>query len=283
MWNYTQTVMDHFLHPRNVGEIEHPDAEAEVGSLACGDMLRLQLKIDEQGIVRDAKFKTFGCGSAIASASVLTEMVKGKHIDEVAKITNRDIVKELGGLPEEKIHCSVMGHDALEAALNNYRGLKTVPHEEDHSRVVCRCFGVTENKIRKIVEENNLKTVEQVTNYTKAGGGCGSCQGDIQDIIDDVWRKKKVEEAAKAEKPKKLSNIQKIALIQETIEREIRPALRADGGDLELIDVVGNKVLVATRAHCAGCPSAGITLKGFVEKKLREFVSDDLVVEEVAS
>jgi NifU-like protein len=208
-------------------------------------------------------------------------MIIGKHVDEAAKITNRDIVKELGGLPEEKIHCSVMGHDALSAALNNYRGIKTEPHEEDHSRLVCRCFGVTENKIRQIVEENDLKTIEQVTNYCKAGGGCGSCHNDIQDIIDDVWKKRKAKEEAKIGKRKELTNIEKIALIKETLDREIRPALRADGGDLELVDVVGDKVLVATRAKCAGCLAAPITLKGFVERKLHEFVSDKLVVEEV--
>ena len=103
MWDYSKKVIDHFMHPRNVGVIENADAEAEVGSIACGDMLKMQLKVDEQGIIRDPKFKTFGCGSAIASASILTEMIIGKHIDEAAKITNKDIAEALGGLPEEKI------------------------------------------------------------------------------------------------------------------------------------------------------------------------------------
>ncbi len=282
MWNYSEKVIDHFMHPRNVGAIEKPDAEAEVGSIACGDMLKIQLKVDEQGIIRDAKFKTFGCGSAIASASILTEMIIGKHVDEVAKITNKDIAEALGGLPEEKIHCSVMGRDALESALANYRGqTRKTPEEEDHSKLVCRCFGVTEDKIRRVVRENNLKTVEQVTHYCKAGGGCGACHSEIEDIIDDVWKVKAAERRERPEKPKRLTNIQKIALIQDTVEREIRPALRADGGDIELIDVEGDKVLVALRGACAECPASPVTLKGYVEQKLREFVSDALHVEVV--
>jgi NifU-like protein len=282
MWNYSEKVIDHFMHPRNVGVIENPNAEAEVGSIACGDMLKIQLKVDDEGIIRDAKLKTFGCGSAIASASILTEMIIGKHVDEAAKITNKDIAESLGGLPEEKIHCSVMGRDALEAALANYQGqTRITPEEEDHSKLVCRCFGVTEDKIRRVVRENNLKTVEQVTHYCKAGGGCGACHSEIEDIIDDVWNVKAVDSPRRTEKPQLLTNIQKIALIQDTVEREIRPALRADGGDIELIDVDGDKVMVALRGACSECPASGLTLKGYVEQKLREFVSDGLYVEEV--
>lgn len=282
MWNYSDKVYDHFHNPRNYGEIEKPDSVGEVGSMACGDALRLTLKIDKAtDRIIDARFQTFGCGSAIASSSVMTEMIKGMTLDEAAKLTNADIAKKLDGLPPEKMHCSVMGKEALEAAIANYRGIPLAKDEEE-GRLVCRCFGVTENKIIKLAKENNLRTVEDITNYTKAGGGCGACLQDIQDILDGVWNHRKAPEKPREESaPKKLTTIQKIKLIEETIEKEIRPSLNQDGGDIELIDIDGNRVIVKLRGMCAHCPSSSFTIKSFVETKLREFVSHELeVVEE---
>jgi len=278
MWDYTEKVKDHFLNPRNVGEIENPDGVGEVGSLACGDALRLSFKLDEKKRIKDAKFKTFGCASAIASSSALTEMIKGKTLEEALKVSNQDIANYLGGLPEEKMHCSVMGREALEAAIANYRGEKVI--KEDFE-IVCKCFGVTDNEIIKAIRENDLNTVEQVTYYTKAGGGCGQCHPKIEALIERV--RKEMEKKTPPAKPekKKLTNIQKIKLIEETLGREIIPALKADGGDLDLIDVEGSKVFVALRGKCSFCPSSEFTLKQYVELKLREFVSDDIEVEEV--
>ena len=280
MWEYTDKVMDHFLNPRNVGEIENPDGVGEVGSLACGDALKLTFKLDDSGRIKDAKFKTFGCASAIASSSVLTELIKGKTIDEAAKVTNKEIADYLGGLPEQKMHCSVMGREALEAAIENYQTGGTKKHELE-GKIVCTCFGVTDKEIERVIRENKLNTVEQVTNFTKAGGGCGGCKGQIQQIIDKIWgiKEKKIA-AQKPSKGAKLTNIQKIQLIQQTIDEQIRPELRADGGDIELIDFVANKVIVALRGMCVKCAAADVTMKDFVEAKLKEFVSDDIVVEE---
>jgi len=280
MWEYTDKVKEHFFNPRNVGEIEDADGVGEVGSLACGDALKLTFKLDENGRIKDAKFKTFGCASAIATSSVLTEMIKGKTIEEAAKVTNKDIADYLGGLPEQKMHCSVMGREALEAAIENYRtGGKE--KRELEGKVVCTCFGVTEKEIERVIRENNLATVEQVTNYCKAGGGCGGCQGEIEKIIEKIQGQKIREKLESAPaKGHKLTNIQKIQLIQQTINEQIRPALRAHGGNIELIDVEGNKVIVAFRGMCAQCKLAEFTMKEVVEAKLREFVSDDLFVEE---
>jgi len=280
MWEYTDKVRDHFFNPRNVGEIEDADGVGEVGSLACGDALKLMFKLDEDGRIAEAKFKTFGCASAIATSSVLTELIKGKTLDEALNVTNKDIADYLGGLPEQKMHCSVMGREALEAAVGNYRtgGQKK---RELEGRIVCNCFGVTEQEIERVVRENDLTTVEQVTNYCKAGGGCGGCHGEIEKIITRVQGDKVKEPAAPAPaKDKKLTNIQKIQLVQQTINEQIRPALRAHGGNIELIDVEGDKVIVAFRGMCAQCKLAEFTMKDVVEAKLREFVSESLYVEE---
>jgi NifU-like protein len=275
MWEYTDKVRELFLHPKNVGEIKNPDATGEVGSIVCGDALKLTLRIDrETGKIADAKFQTFGCASAIASSTALTELIKGKTLDEALKVTNDDIAGYLGGLPREKMHCSVMGQEALEAAIFNYRGEK--PPEAEEGEIVCQCFGVTDIKLKHVIKENNLHTVEDVTNFTKAGGGCGSCISDIEQILKEIWADKS---AAEEVKPKrKLTNIRKIALIQEVMEKEIRPLLQADGGDVELVDVDGNKVILSLRGTCTGCLMADVTVKN-VEKKLRELVSDELVVE----
>jgi len=274
MWEYTAKVKDHFLNPRNVGVIENPDGVGEVGSLACGDALTLYFKLDEKGKINDAKFQTFGCASAIASSSALTEMIKGLTLDEVSKITNEDIASYLGELPKEKMHCSVMGRDALEKAIAHYRGEK---EKKVEGEIVCECFGVTDIDIRRAVTENNLSTIEDVTDYVKAGGGCEKCHEKIQEIIDSVHSKDK---PAK-KKVIKLTNIQKIKLIEETLEREIKPALKKDGGNIELIDVDGNRVIVKMRGTCATCSKSQITLKHYVESKLRELVAPELIVEEV--
>jgi NifU-like protein len=280
MWEYTDKVREYFFNPRNVGEIENPDGVGEVGSLSCGDALKLTFKLDDKGKIKDAKFKTFGCASAIASSSALTEIIKGMTIDEAAKVTNKDIADFLGGLPEQKMHCSVMGREALEAAIENYRTGGTKKHELE-GRVVCVCFGVTEKEIERVIRDNDLTSVDEVTNYCKAGGGCGGCKGEIEKIIQRIQGDKAKEKAKSAPaKGRKLTNIQKIQLVQDTINEQIRPTLRADGGNIDLIDVDGNKVIVALRGMCAQCALANITMRDLVEAKLREFVSPELIVEE---
>jgi len=273
MWDYTDKVKEHFLNPRNVGEVEDPDGLAEVGSIACGDALKLTFKLDENKRIKEAKFKTFGCASAIASASALTEMIKGLTVEEAERVTNQDIARYLGGLPDEKMHCSVMGREALEAAIAHYKG---IPEKAIEGQIVCECFGVTDREIERAIRENHLTTVEEITNYTKAGGGCGSCHEALQEILDRVRSEMETRPVSKP----RMSNIQKIRMIEETIEREIRPSLKHDGGDIELIDVIGNRVIVATRGACASCQASNMTLKNFVEIKLRELVWPELVVEE---
>jgi NifU-like protein len=183
MWDYTEKVLEHFRNPRNVGEIDNPDGVGQVGSMACGDALRITFKLDEKKEKIEAiKFKTFGCCSAIASASALTEIARGKTLEEAQNITNKDIAEFLGGLPDQKMHCSVLGQQALQAAIENFKtGVN--PDKMLDGKVVCKCFGVTEKEIERVIIENNLSTVEQVTNFTKAGGACGKCKDEIAKIV----------------------------------------------------------------------------------------------------
>lgn len=275
MWEYTDTVTEHFQNPRNVGEIPGAQGTGDVGSLACGDALKLTLKIENECIV-DAKFKTFGCASAIASSSALTEMVKGKKVEDAEKITNEDIADFLGGLPKEKMHCSVMGREALEAAIADYRGL-VLPSAE--GEIVCECFGVTDIEVSRAIKESNLRSVEEITNFTKAGGGCGKCEDKLRELLlETVSEDLKIVPVIK--KAKKMTALQKIKQIEEVLEREIRPELKKDGGDIELIDVDGDFVTVSLRGACTSCTNSETTLKEYVEKKLRELVLDSLIVEE---
>ncbi|MGF1480530.1 MAG: Fe-S cluster assembly protein NifU [Cyanophyceae cyanobacterium] len=300
MWDYTDKVMEHFHNPRNQGTItEEQEGEkvvtGEVGSIACGDALKLHLKIDElTQTISDARFQTFGCASAIASSSALTELLKGRKVEEALNLTNREIAESLGGLPEEKMHCSVMGQEALEAAIYNYKGIPLDTHEDEEGTLICRCFGITDTKIKRIIRENKLTTTEQVTNYVKAGGGCSSCLPDIDDLLYEVSQEKEVAVATQASpRPEPLpepasvaqiptlTNLQKITLIQQVIDQEIRPVLAEDGGDMELFDVVGDTVKVLLKGACSGCASSTETLKLAIEATLRERVTPTLVVQAV--
>jgi len=296
MWDYTEKVMEHFQNPRNQGAIDEISegervVTGEVGSIACGDALKLYLKIDESTqTISDARFQTFGCASAIASSSALTELLKGIHVDDALKVSNKEIADYLGGLPEEKMHCSVMGQEALEAAIYTYKGIPLDTHEEDEGRVICTCFGITDAKIKRIVRENNLTTAEQVTNYVKAGGSCTSCLADIDDLIAEVVGGiEAIEETAVTAAPpiasntpqKPLTNLQKMTLIQQVIAAEIRPILEADGGDVELFDVEGDRVKVILKGACGSCSSSLATLKYSVEARLRDRVAPTLTVESV--
>ncbi|MBE9037875.1 Fe-S cluster assembly protein NifU [aff. Roholtiella sp. LEGE 12411] len=302
MWDYTDKVLELFYDPKNQGAIEETGesgvkvATGEIGSIACGDALRLHLKVEvESDKILDARFQTFGCTSAIASSSALTEMIKGLTLDEALKVSNKDIADYLGGLPEAKMHCSVMGQEALEAAIYNYRGIPLVTHDDDdEGALICSCFGISESKIRRVILENNLTDAEQVTNYVKAGGGCGSCLANIDDIIRSVQQESAVPAlnnyavkvatdiaTSKQQSQLSLTNVQKIALIQKVLDEEVRPVLIADGGDVELYDVEGDRVKVLLQGACGSCSSSTATLKIAIEARLQDRVSKNLVVEAV--
>jgi len=275
MWDYSDKVKDHFLNPRNVGEIENPDGVGDIGNLRCGDALRLYIKVDKsdgEERISDIKFQTFGCASAIAAASAMTEIAKGMTLDEAAQLTNQHIVEYLGGLPAAKIHCSVMGAEALHAAIADYRGEELEAPSADE-KIVCECFEVTEKQIRDAVFCNNLTTAEQVTNYTKAGGDCGQCVPEIERIIGEVLTEKA------AMRSDTVPKNERDAKIRQVLEEEIAPELGVRGGGLQLVAIEGDKVIVVMQGACAMCSNLQTTVNDFVEKKLREEVDENIVVE----
>ncbi|HEY0467124.1 MAG TPA: Fe-S cluster assembly protein NifU [Polyangiaceae bacterium] len=303
MWEYSEKVKDYFFNPKNSGVLEQANGVGDVGAIACGDALRLMIKVDpETEIITDARFQTFGCGSAIASSSALTELIIGKTLAEALVITNQDIADFLGGLPPEKMHCSVMGYEALRAAVANYKGEAWVDDHEDGA-LICKCFGVDEGMIERAVRNNLLTVPDQVTHFTKAGGSCGTCAEKFEGVLARVnaalveegklsaelafdptrapgvrMPKAKVSPLAKAPKaaPAKLTNVQRIRLIEQSLE-ELRPVFRRDGGDCELVDVEDDRVFVKFSGACLGCQLESVTLQG-VQERLMEKLGQPLRV-----
>lgn len=325
MWNYTDKVKDYFFDPRNAGTLDDANGVGEVGSISCGDALRLMIKVDETtGLISDAKFQTFGCGSAIASSSALTELIIGKTVDEALAVTNQDIADFLGGLPPEKMHCSVMGAEALRAAIADFKGEELEEDDHEEGALLCKCFGIDYGMVERAVESNKLTTLEQVTAYTKAGGSCKTCHEKLEEALAEINAamveagtlsaeeaftyaggaaprpaspivvKKAVPAApapsaksapvqvsplagqASKAKPAGLTNLQKITLIQQAIE-DIRPQLQRDGGDIELVDVDGDTVVVQLSGTCVGCQMSAVTIQG-VQAALMEKVGRPLRV-----
>jgi NifU-like protein len=281
MWDYSDKVKEHFFNPKNAGAVANANAIGEVGSISCGDALRLTLRVNEESeVIEDAGFQTFGCGSAIASSSVLTEIIKGMTLDEALKVTNNDIAAELDGLPPEKMHCSVMGREALQAAVANYRGEEWRDDHEEGA-LICKCFAIDAVMIEEMVWANKLRTVEDVTNYTKAGGGCAACHEDIEAILEKVLKERgetfdptaaPIEKPAIAAVKAPLTNLQRIKKIEEVLT-SLRPQLMADGGDVELVEVIDNTAYVNMTGACNGCQMAAMTIAG-IQQRLMEVLGE---------
>lgn len=288
MWDYSEKVKDYFFNPRNAGILDDANGIGEVGSISCGDALKLMIKVDpDSEIITEARFQTFGCGSAIASSSALTEIITGKTVDDALHITNQDIADFLDGLPPEKMHCSVMGAEALRAAIADFRGEDLIEDDHEEGRLICKCFGIDAGMIERAVRVNGLTTIEEVTNFTKAGGSCKTCVNGIEEVLAEV-REAMAAEGIVREVPtdcpvapsapmgRPMTNLQKIGLIQSAIE-EIRPHLQRDGGDIELVDVDGDTVMVNLHGTCVGCQMSSITLAG-VQERLMDLLGRPLRV-----
>lgn len=257
-------------------------------------------------VITEAKYLTFGCTSAIASSEALCAIIEeGKYTPiEALKIDNRTIVEYLEGLPEQKIHCSVMGAEALEAAVFNWAqkrgvdlkslGIDLHNGETEEGRIVCKCFSLSEPYLRRKIKELNLRTIPEITNAVKAGGGCMSCHhvpGGLQDLLDQIWAGKGASASAElvhletktAESPlgPSLSPYQFAKQVEKTIDAYIRPMLRMDGGDIEIVDIKDTLIYCRLNGACAGCMGASQTMKMMVERTLKDRVDEKIRVIEV--
>jgi NifU-like protein len=319
-WEYSdktkQLFMDavHGKPGTHLGEIRDADGYGEHGSIACGDALRFTFRVDRHptdptlDVIKEARYLTFGCTSAIAASEALCTLIEEGSFTPIQalKITNQDIVSFLEGLPDQKIHCSVMGSEALEAAVFDWArkrgvdlaglGIDIRQDEKEEGRIVCQCFTLTEPYIRRKIRELGLKTIPEITNAIKAGGACMSCHhvpGGLQDLLDEAWG------AAEGPKPEVrrpapqaaaplngcgrpiLSPYQFSKHVEKTVEEYIRPMLRKDGGDLEILDIKDHLVYVRLGGHCAGCKGAAQTLKMMVERTLKDQVDERIRVIDV--
>ncbi len=312
-WQYTEKTRQLFMDAvqgkpgTHLGEIENADGTGEHGSIVCGDAMRFTFRVEKDpedpmnDRIVEARYLTFGCTSAIASSEALCSMLEQERYTPVQalQITNQELVEYLGGLPAQKIHCSVMGEEALEAAVYNWAvkrgvdtekiGLEQQTEEEDEGRIVCRCFSVTEPYLRRKIKELNLRTIEDITNATKAGGACMACHqkpGGLQDMLDEIWGKEETREAGTPQPPEpvqageqqketEVSFYQFCKQVENAIDAYVRPRLQNDGGDIEVVDIKDKLVYCRLKGACQGCAGAGTTLKMMVESQLKEQVDEN--------
>ncbi|MDZ4200183.1 MAG: iron-sulfur cluster assembly scaffold protein [Kiritimatiellia bacterium] len=313
-WEYSEKTKQLFMdavHGRpgtHLGEVEDPDGFGEHGSIVCGDAMRFSFRVDRHptdptlDVITQARYLTFGCTSAIAASEALCAIIEQGHFTPIQalQVTNRDIVDFLEGLPAQKVHCSVMGAEALEAAVFNWAqkrgvdldrlGIKLHMKDEADGRIVCKCFSLSEPYIRRKIKELNLRTIPEITAAIKAGGACGSCHhapGGLQDLLHEVWgggSKTKTRaadpEALAADQPPApaLSGYALIKRIEAVVDQTLRPMLEADGGDLEIVDIKDALVYCRLVGACAGCPGASTTLKMMVERTLKDQVDERIRV-----
>ncbi|MBF0314504.1 MAG: iron-sulfur cluster assembly scaffold protein [Oligoflexia bacterium] len=323
-WQYSDKTKKLFMDAvqgapgTHLGEIPSPDGLGEHGSIACGDAIKFTFKVDKHAsdplkdVIVLAKYLTFGCTSAIASSEALCSIIEQKRLSPVdaLKITNQDIVDFLGGLPEQKIHCSVMGAEALEAAVIDWAqkrgvdlrslGINIGTHEEiDEGRLVCQCFSLTDVYLKRKIKELNLQTLDAITHSLKAGGACQACKykpGGLQDILNEVWgstnanNNKTTKEESMSHHPDhkhstdnseekvEASPYQLGKKVENVIAEKIRPLLQRDGGDIEVVDIKDYIIYCQLQGACSGCMGAQMTLKMMVERILKEDIDQRIKV-----
>ena len=310
IWDeYSQKVTDLMNNPRNMGEITEEEAEAmgaklivaDFGAESCGDAVRLYWAVDPKtDVIKESKFKSFGCGTAIASSDTMAELCKGKTVQEAVKITNIDVEKAMRDTPDtpsvppQKMHCSVMAYDVIKKAAAQYMNVDMESFEEEI--IVCECARVTLDTLREVIRLNDLTTVEQITDYTKAGAFCKSCikpggheEKDIYlvDLLEEYEKEKMAAGATLGNDGEgvefaKMTIVQKLKAVEKVIDDNIRQMLIMDGGDMEVLDIKENgenfDIYIRYLGACNGCASADTGTLFAIENILKEKLDQNIRV-----
>jgi len=317
IWDaYSQKVQDLMNHPRNMGEITDEEAKeagcklivADFGAESCGDAVRLYWAVDEStDIIKEAKFKSFGCGTAIASSDTMADLCKGKTVDQAVKITNIDVEMAMRddvdtpAVPPQKMHCSVMAYDVIKAAAASYKGVDAESFEDEI--IVCECARVSLGTIKEVIKLNNLNSIEEITNYTKAGAFCKSCikpggHEDREYYLVDILKETREEmehdkllaiadakiDGSGSNLPfEDLTMVQKLKTIEAVMDESIRPMLIMDGGNVEIIDIKDSDdgvidIYIRYMGACVGCGSSSTGTLFAIESVLKENCSEAIRV-----
>lgn len=309
LWEqYSEKVTERMNHPSFMGELTEKDAAekgaelviADYGADSCGDAVRLYWLVDPKtGKILDAKYKSFGCGTAIASSDVMAEMCIGKTVDEAAKITNLDVEKALRdspdqpAVPPQKMHCSVLAYDVIKKAASVYKNVDMSVFEDEE--IVCECAQVSLSTIKEVIKLNDLKTVEEITQYTKAGAFCKSCirpgghekrKFYLVDILADTraeMEKERFITPAAKKSFSELTLIQKHKEVEKVIEQYVRPILNNDGGSVEVMDMKedGERTMVYIQylGACLGCAASTTGTFEVISNTLKQKVDDSIEVQ----
>ena len=309
IWDeYSQKVTDVMNNPQNMGEITQEQADemgaklivADFGAESCGDAVRLYWAVHPiSDVIMQSKFKSFGCGTAIASSDTMAELCKGKTVDEAVKITNIDVEMAMRdnpdtpAVPPQKIHCSVMAYDVIKKAAAQYKGVDMESFEEEI--IVCECARVTLSTLQEVIRLNDLTTVEEIADYTKAGAFCKSCirpggheAKDIYlvDLLEE-YEKEKMAKAADASgvggaEFSEMTIVQRIKAVDKVIDDNIRQMLIMDGGDMEILDIKENgeniDIYIRYLGACNGCASSSTGTLFAIENILKEKLDQNIRV-----
>ncbi len=310
IWDeYSNKVTELMNNPKNMGEITEEQAEemggklivADFGAESCGDAVRLYWVVDPKSdVIIESKFKSFGCGTAIASSDTMAELCKGKTVQEAVKITNIDVemamrdTPDVPSVPPQKMHCSVMAYDVIKKAAAQYLNVDMESFEEEI--IVCECARVSLSTLREVIRLNDLTTVEQIADYTKAGAFCKSCirpggheEKDIYlvDLLEEYEKEKMAKTADSLSQGgpvdfADMTIVQKLKAVDKVIDDNIRQMLIMDGGDMEILDIKENgehfDIYIRYLGACNGCASSSTGTLFAIENILKEKLHQNIRV-----